>query len=182
MLVGPLVLRGGRTIVVGDTGHGKTSLALQLAHGALTGEEVLGFRGRRRVVLVFDLEQGLRSIKRSLRRRVSTSGRRALRGRTDGVALESDDEHLAEFQRVIAEHRPAVVVLDPSYKAHRGDANEERAVVDLMRLLDALRVADGFALVLPALRERTSPAATAIASSRCTTCPARAQSCAARRS
>ena len=51
---------------------------------------------------------------------------------------------------MIGEHRPAVVCLDPWYKAHRADANEERAVVDLMRILDALRVRYGFALILPA--------------------------------
>ena len=45
---------------------------------------------------------------------------------------------------------PDVVVLDPYYKAHRGDSNEERAVVDLMRYLDALRARYGFALILPA--------------------------------
>ena len=45
MLAGPLVLRGGRTIVVGDTGHGKTTLAVQIAAAILTGSDVLDHQG-----------------------------------------------------------------------------------------------------------------------------------------
>ena len=69
-LVGPLLVRGARTIIVADTGHGKTTLALQLAAAALTGWEVFGHFGAGvSCVLVVDLEQGIRSIKRTLRRR-----------------------------------------------------------------------------------------------------------------
>ena len=67
----------------------------------------------------------------------------------DGLALDENPVHLAELERLLDAHRPAVVVLDPFYKAHRGDANEERAVVDLMRYLDALRARHGFALIMP---------------------------------
>lgn len=97
-----------------------------------------------------DLEQGQRSIKRLLRE----SG---LHERDDvvyvpvpdGLALDTDKPHRDELERLLAEHAPAVLVLDPLYKAHRGDANEERAVVPLMRYLDRLRVEHRFALVLP---------------------------------
>jgi hypothetical protein len=51
------------------------------------------------------------------------------------------------------------VLLDPYYKAHRAeDPNAERPIIDLMRTLDALRAAYGFALILPAhprKRDRT---------------------------
>ncbi len=152
LLLGPLVIRGGRTIIVGDTGHGKTALSAQIVAAILTGSEALGYQGARAgPALILDLEQGLRTIKRVLREA-------GLDDRTDliyvpcpdGLALDTRDEHLAELDRVIGEHRPAVVCLDPWYKAHRADANEERAVVDLMRILDALRVRYGFALILPA--------------------------------
>lgn len=151
-LLGPLIGRGARTIVVADTGHGKTSLGLQLGRAVLTGQEALGYEGAGvGPLLVLDLEQGERSIKRSLRD-AGLAGRDDVHyiAVPDGLALDSDDDHRAELERVIAETLPAVFVLDPYYKAHRGDSNEERAVVDLMRYLDALRARYGFALVLPA--------------------------------
>lgn len=151
-LLGPLVGRGARTIIVADTGHGKTTIALQLARAVLTGDEALGYAGAGTgPVLVLDLEQGERSIKRSLRE-AGLADRDDVHvvAQPDGLALDSDDDHRAELDRVVDELRPAVFVLDPYYKAHRGDANEERAVVDLMRHLDALRASYGFALILPA--------------------------------
>jgi hypothetical protein len=147
-------VRGCRTILVGDSGHGKTTLALQMVAGIVRGDDVLGHRGAGSArALLVDLEQGVRSVKRGLRE----SG---LADRDDvycvlcpeGLALDSEDlEHLAELDRVIAETMPAVVVLDPFYKAHQADdPNAERPVVDLMRRLDALRSRHGFALILPA--------------------------------
>lgn len=152
MLLGPLVVRGARTIVVGDTGHGKTTIVLQLGAAVLTGAEALGYKGIGvGPLLVVDLEQGIRSITRSLREA-------GLAGRDDviyvcapdGLALDSEDDHRTELERVIADHQPSVLIVDPYYKAHRGDANEERGIVDLMRYLDGLRARHGFALILPA--------------------------------
>jgi hypothetical protein len=159
MLVGPLVARGGRTIIVGDTGHGKTALALQLAASVLTGAEALGYQGARTgPVLIVDLEQGLRSIKRALRDAGLDDRDDVIYVRApDGLALDSDSEHFAELERLCREHHPKVFLLDPYYKAHRGDSNEERGVVDLMRYLDALRSRHGFALILPA-HPRKDPA------------------------
>lgn len=153
MLLGPLVVRGARTIIVADTGHGKTTFALQLAKAILTGGEMLGHDGAGvGPVLVIDLEQGIRSIKRSLRD-AGLDDRDDVHfwAVPDGLAL--DDEHGDHRRRlagIVASLKPAVLIVDPYYKAHRGDANEERPVVDLMRFLDALRASHGFALILPA--------------------------------
>jgi len=152
MLVGPLVIRGARTIIVADTGHGKTTLAGQLVSAALTGWDVFGYQGAGvGPALIIDLEQGFRSIKRALRD-VGLHDREDVLyvSAPDGLALDGDEEHRAEVERIVEEHCPAIVVLDPFYKGHRGDANEERAVVDLMRYLDGLRARFGFALILPA--------------------------------
>ena len=141
LLVGPLLVRGARTIIVADTGHGKTTLSLQIVAAALTGWEVLGHFGAGvSCVLIVDLEQGIRSIKRTLREAGLADREDVLYvAAPDGLALDADKDHRAELERVVDEHRPDVVVLDPYYKAHRGDANEERPVVDLMRYLDGLR-------------------------------------------
>jgi AAA domain len=157
LLLGPLVRRGARTVIVGDTGHGKTALVAQLVRAILAGEDVLGYSGAAvGPGLIVDLEQGLRTIKRILAEtRLDQRDDLLYVACPDGLALgldpkASDPDHLAELDRIIADHKPAVVSLDPFYKAHRGDANEERGVVDLMRVLDALRARHGFALILPA--------------------------------
>jgi hypothetical protein len=154
VLLGPYVVRRNRLVLVGDSGHGKTTLALQMVAGIVTGGDVLGHRGCGGGVraLIVDLEQGLRSIKRGLREADLADRDDVICVRSpDGLALDSDPEHVAELDRVIAETQPAVVVLDPYYKAHQAaDPNAERPIVDLMRVLDALRDRHGFALILPA--------------------------------
>ncbi len=167
LLCGPLAVRGARTIVVGDTGHGKTSWVMQLGAAILTGREFLGYQGACvGPVLVVDLEQGIRSIKRTIRDAGLDDRDDVIYVPVpDGLALDGSDddglEHRAELIRIVDERRPAVLILDPYYKAHRGEANEERAVVDLMRFLDALRARFEFALILPA-HPRKDPTSNAV--------------------
>jgi hypothetical protein len=152
-LLGPLVYRGHRTILVGDTGHGKTSLALRMLGAIVAGGELLGHAGAGvGPALVLDLEQGIRSIKRGLIEAGLDERDDVLYVRApDGLALDQEPTHLAALNEALAEHRPSVLLLDPYYKAHRADdPNSERAIVDLMRQLDALRVIYEFALILPA--------------------------------
>ncbi len=152
LLLGPLVIRGARTIIVADTGHGKTTLGLQFAHAILTGDCALGHTGiGAGPVLVLDLEQGIRSIKRALRdAKLDTRDDVLYIAVPDGLTLDSNEKERAELERIIGEHKPVAMMVDPYYKAHRGDQNEERAVVDLMRYLDKLRAVHGFALFMPA--------------------------------
>jgi hypothetical protein len=164
LLLGPLVVRGARTIVVGDTGHGKTTLVLQMGAAILTGDDMLGHQGARTgPLLVLDLEQGIRSIKRSLRDAGLADRDDVIYVPVpDGLALDDrDNTDRDELARIVADRRPAALILDPYYKAHRADANEERAVVDLFRYLDALRAEYQFALILPA-HPRKDPASGAV--------------------
>lgn len=159
MLLGPLVTRGARTILVGDTGHGKTTLAGQLAVAVLMGAEALGYAGAGSgPVMIVDLEQGLRSIKRYIRE-LGVEEREDVLYITapDGLALDTSKAEVQALEAHIDEQRPSVLMLDPYYKAHRGDANDERAVVDLMRSLDRLRAEYEFSLLLPA-HPRKEPA------------------------
>jgi hypothetical protein len=159
-LLGPLVVRGFRTIVVAETGHGKTTLTLQMLAGIVTGAHVLGHAGAGvGPVLVVDLEQGRRSIKRGLREAALEDREDVLvASAPDGLALDADLGHRQALEQLVEERRPAAVALDPYYKAHRADdPNAERPVVELMRYLDGLRARYGFALLLPAHPRKDAP-------------------------
>jgi hypothetical protein len=160
LLLGGYVKRGSRTVVVGDTGEGKTTLVGQMVRGIVTADPVLGITGAGEgPALIVDLEQGVRSAKRTIRAA-------NLHERDDvhvalipaGLALDSDDEHVRALRTLLDRLRPVVVALDPYYKLHRRlDPNEERDVVTLMLFLDALRVEYGFALLLPAHPRKDQP-------------------------
>ena len=151
-LLGPLIQKGGRTIIVGDTGEGKTTIALQMAKATLTGADFLGYQGiGGGRALVADLEQGVRSVNRALRD-AGLSNRQDvdLALIPDGLALDRSTEHLLELDRIITLGGYTIVILDPYYKAHQAeDPNAERPIIDLMRILDGLRAKHGFALLLP---------------------------------
>lgn len=159
-LLGPLVYRGHRTIIVGDTGHGKTTLGLRMLGAIVAGEPMLGYTGAGvGPVLVLDLEQGIRSIKRGLREAgLDESDDVLYVSAPDGLALDQDPAHLAALNAALSDHHPVALLLDPYYKAHRADdPNAERNIVDLMRQLDALRVIYQFALLLPAHPRKAAP-------------------------
>ncbi len=149
-LLGPLVLRGGRTIIGGDSGHGKTTLAYAIISAIVSGTELLGHTGiGLGPALIIDLEQGVRSIKRGIREAELGPDTFVL-NLPDGLALDQNPQEVQLLEDSINLLGPTIVSLDPYYKAHRGDANEERAVTDLMRELDRLRTEYMFALLLPA--------------------------------
>lgn len=149
-LLGPLVLRGGRTIVGGDSGHGKTTLSYAMISAIVQGTELLGHTGAGLgPALIIDLEQGVRSIKRGIRE-AELGENVFILNLPDGLALDQNPGELLRLEEAIVTIEPSVISLDPYYKAHRGDANEERAVTDLMRNLDRLRTDYMFALILPA--------------------------------
>ena len=150
-LLGPLVLRGGRTIIGGDSGHGKTTLAYHMLSAIVTGTELLGHTGANLgPALIVDLEQGVRSIKRGIREAGLGEADVHILNLPDGLALDRNPKEMLRLEEMITLLEPTVISLDPYYKAHRGDANEERAVTDLMRNLDRLRADYMFALIMPA--------------------------------
>jgi hypothetical protein len=126
----------------------------------VSGEEMLLWEGAGiGPVLVVDLEQGTRSIKRALRETKLDERDDVLYVSVpDGLALDQEREHLLALIDAVGEYRPVVVLLDPYYKAHRADdPNAERPIIDLMRTLDSLRAAYGFALILPAHPRKDVP-------------------------
>lgn len=152
-LLGPLILQGGRTIIVGDTGHGKTTIAMQFLRVILNGDQFCDHQGAGAgKALIIDLEQGRKSVKRALRHaQLAERQDIDLVLIPDGLALDARNEERHELERILVAGGYTLVLLDPYYKAHRADdPNQERPIVDLMRYFDRLRADYGFALLLPA--------------------------------
>lgn len=160
-LLGPLVVRRQRTILAGGTGEGKTVFGLRMVHAIVNADDFLHWTGTGGRVLVIDLEQGQRTVKRRLREtRLNNSDLVDYSRVPDGLALDRNTEQIDAVEKRIADNDYAAVLLDPFYKAHQGDSNAERAIVDLMRLFDRWREQYGFALILPAhTRKKLEPGA-----------------------
>jgi hypothetical protein len=149
-LLGPLLLRGQRLVLGAHTGEGKTSMALQIVRALTSSGEFLDWQGAGGRTLVLDAEQGLRTVKRRLREvGLDESDEVDYVRVPDGLALDSDEQHVAEVERALEQGRYTLIVADPLYKLHSGDSNAEREAVDLMRRLDGWRERFGFALLLP---------------------------------
>jgi hypothetical protein len=158
-LCGPIAVCGNRTVVLAATGHGKSTLSYQVVRAVTQGEPFLDWSGVGGVrALIVDLEQGLRSVKRSLREAgLATSDAVDMIRIPDGLSLNSDPDELRDLEQAIVESRASLVLLDPYFKAHRADGNEERAIDDLFRVLDGLRARLNFALLLPAHPRKEAP-------------------------
>jgi AAA domain/Helix-turn-helix len=149
LLLGPLLVRGQRTIVGAHTGEGKTTMGLALVAAVALERDFLGWKGSDGRALVLDLEQGLRTVKRRLREAdLDRSDTIDYVRVPDGLALDKNVRHRAVLEETLAAGLYDLVYLDPLYKAHAGDSNDERAAVDLMRHLDSLRETFGFALLV----------------------------------
>jgi hypothetical protein len=151
-LLGPVLVRGSRTIVGAHTGEGKTEFALRMLGAVVAGGEFLDWRGQGGARALFvDAEQGLRTVKRRLRE----AGLSELESVDylhvpDGLALDSDEQQIADLEELLGRGDYAIVALDPAYKLARSlDSNVERSVVELMRRFDAWRTEYHFALLLP---------------------------------
>ena len=125
-------------------------MALAIARAVALREEFLGWRGAGGRALVIDAEQGLKTIKRRLREAGLAECEAIDYVRVpDGLSLDSDAEHAAMVEALLADGDYALVLADPLYKLHSGDSNDERQAVELMKRFDAWRERYGFALLLP---------------------------------
>jgi hypothetical protein len=149
-LLGPVLVRGTRTVLGAHTGEGKTTLALEMAAAVALQREFLEWTGGGDNVLVIDAEQGLRTIKHRL-------GEAGLDRATnvdylrvpDGLNLDVENgADVARLDALLKVGGYDLVIADPLYKLHRGDSNDERQAVDLMRRLDRWREELRFALLM----------------------------------
>ena len=159
-VLGP-IYAGCRVIVAGASGEGKTTTAMGMTHAIAEGGRFLEWQGCGGTVMIVDLEQGLRSVQRSLREaKLDQSDNVRYFRIPDGLSLETNETQAAWLQSKIIEHKPVMVLIDPLYKAHQGDSNDERAMVDMMRRLDKWRDQYGFVLIIPMHLRKLDPRAT----------------------
>ena len=157
-LLGPLIVRGQRLVLGAHSGEGKTTLTLQMVRAIVTSDRFLDWEGAGGRALILDAEQGLRTAKRRLREAGLESSDAVDYARVpDGLSLDGDEADVRATEEALERGEYAVVVADPLYKLHRGDSNDERAAVDLMRRLDGWRERYGFALILPVHCRKPQP-------------------------
>jgi hypothetical protein len=156
-LLGPLVYRGLRTLVGAATGEGKTTLVMWMIRAIVEGEGFLGYsgigpddEGKKPVILIIDAEQSVPDIQR-LAHETGMGGSEQIHyiSVPDGLHLGESTTDALQVERIIEQLRPDVLIVDPAYKVAAIDSNNEREVVDLMRLFDRWRAEYGFAFVMP---------------------------------
>jgi hypothetical protein len=159
-LLGPLLVRGYRTLLGADSGAGKTSLVLQLVKAVVSPGSFLEWSGKGGRALVIDAEQGTKTIKRRLREaRLDDAESVHYLRVPDGLSLNSSEADVGEIEHALTAGGYDMVVADPLYKLHTGDSNAEREAVDLMRRFDAWRERFRFALVLVVHTRKPPPGA-----------------------
>jgi hypothetical protein len=148
--VTPHTRRGMITLVGGITGHGKTTWTThEIRQAAENGARVL----------VVDLEQHLASVQRLIREAgLENSSAVDYAPIPEGLALNERDDQLAAFEDVLAGDPPYdVLAIDPFYKLHQADSNDELQARLLVALLRRWIAEHGFA-ILTATHCRKLPA------------------------
>ena len=165
-LLGPLVRRKWRTLVVGHSGEGKTTLVTRMAGALATGGKMLGYTATKCRVLVIDVEQDETMAQERVGEAMLGS---AYTGDTlvesmaavpeahecwycrwtEGIALDEQTVDREVLREVIDKIKPDAIIIDPLYKTFLGNPNEPVLATQVMRFLDALREDYGFALIIP---------------------------------
>jgi 5S rRNA maturation endonuclease (ribonuclease M5) len=139
-VVGPLFQRGMRTTIGAQTGEGKTTLAMQAVKALVSGEPFLDDAWKPRRLgkaLIVDLEQGEETVKARLREAgLDESDAVDVLWEPSGLSLDSDPAHRALIRDALRKGGYDLVILDPLYQLHRGDANNERVAADVIRYVD----------------------------------------------
>ncbi len=155
---GPVAQSASRVVLGGKSGEGKTSFTMGVVKAVADGSDFMGWKGCGGTVLIFDLEQGRRTIQKLLKRNgLDETDNVRYFPIPDGLALEHNETQAAWMLGKIIEWQPVLVILDPLYKAHAGDSNDERAMVDMMRKIDKWRSDHGFCLWIPMHLRKTDP-------------------------
>jgi 5S rRNA maturation endonuclease (ribonuclease M5) len=147
--VSPHTRAGMITELGGMTGHGKTTfISHEIRQAADTGH----------LVLVLDLEQHVASIQRVIREAgLHDSELVDYAPIPEGLSLERRSDQLDALEAVLAAKPYRLLVVDPFYKLHTADSNDEAVARELVGLLRGWIARYGFA-ILTATHCRKLPA------------------------
>jgi hypothetical protein len=150
-LLGPLVVRGQRLVIGAATGEGKSTLVWWIVKALATAGRFLDWHSTRRCrVLIVDAEQTDHDITRlAAETHLGDCAEITILAVPDGLSLNSSEQERQRLELLLDQGEFDVVVLDPLYKLHTGNMNDEGEAVALMRFFDAWRVRFNFALILP---------------------------------
>jgi hypothetical protein len=156
-LVPDLLERGDRLMVTGGEGSGKSVLTRQTAVCVAAGlHPFTGDRIEPQRVLLVDLENGTRHLRRALRLLLAHAqqvGRPVpeqglwVESRPSGVDLTTAEDE-AWLTRICQEVQPALMVIGPLYRMHATDMAKEEPARHLTRTLDGIRARHGCSLVI----------------------------------
>jgi len=152
-LVPGLLERGDRLILTAGEGHGKSTLLRQIAVQTSAGIHPFTLEAITPLdVLLVDLENSKRQNRREYRRlRLQVPDLEATRlvieSKVDGLDLTvAGDE--AWLDRMLAYHRPDLLIMGPIYKLAGGNPNDEKDAKPAALTLDRLRARHDCALIL----------------------------------
>jgi hypothetical protein len=110
--------------------------------------------------LIVDLEQGEETVKARLREAgLDETDAVDVLWEPSGLSLESDASHRALLRDTLKAGRYDLVVLDPLYQLHRGDANNERVAADVIRYVDEWARDFNCSIVVPMHARKPHPQA-----------------------
>lgn len=156
-LVNGLLERGDRFLITGGEGSGKSVLSRQI--GVATAAGVHPFTGERidpKRVLLVDLENGTRHLRRALRGLWDHAtligcpigrGMLTVESRPSGIDLTQPEDR-AWLRRLCEHVHPDLLVIGPLYRMHAADMNAEEPARLLTRTIDEIRATVGCAVVL----------------------------------
>jgi hypothetical protein len=148
---GAILTADGKGFVAGPTGVGKTNLLLRLSRALCEGTPFLGLPiPQPRRVLYVILEGSRRGLRRRLRK-VWASASEEARQRFSLAFISlnlANEGDLSRLEALLAQVRPAVLIVDPLRNAHPWDENLSHEAARLTAILDTLIDRYGVALIL----------------------------------
>lgn len=152
-----LLERGDRFLITGGEGSGKSVLSRQIGVCAAAGvHPFTGARMEPRKVLLVDLENGTRHLRRALKALWQHAveigcpierGMLTVESRPSGIDLTGLEDRM--WLRRLCEHvRPDLLVIGPLYRMHATDMNAEEPARLLTRTVDEIRASIGCAVVV----------------------------------
>lgn len=130
------IVRNGITLLAGEAGSYKTTLALLMASSIAKGETFLNLQIQKAKVLYIDLEAGRKFVKGKLKKIIDGKG-------TEFYILPKESQTFKtifdkEFETLIEQFKGSVIIIDSFRRCFKGDENDSSVVNGVMNRLREL--------------------------------------------